>query len=201
MKTLVMILMLLSTVLSAQKTPRLQYKNGSPTTLGIKTYVLDEDLQKKFIWEYENLIKDTLYNGIEFHAWLPDKDAVNPPLAFNLVSRTTDCEIYVNIRENYVALEYDSLAPRWKFGDYPNFLKSTEFHEIGHYYFQQVIIEMQKIKNISVNKYYLDGINIIPNIELQYGSKFIEEGLQEYLMQKWRLHPVYPRIINLTKRD
>jgi hypothetical protein len=48
---------------------------------------------------------------------------------------------------------------------------------------------MQKILYKEVNKYYTYGINMIPNEEYQYGASFIEEGVCEYVIQKWKLCP------------
>ena len=183
MKTILLILLLF--IFPQQK---LEYNNGIPTKLGIDTYVNSSVNQKRFIKEYQKLVKDSLYNDIFFVTKTPPKKEKNPVLAYNTLSLTYDCEITVNDLENYRAFEYDTLkAYAYSQDDY--FLKATIFHEMTHYYFMQCVLEMQKVLNKNVNQYYTYGISMIPNEEYQYGASFIEEGVCEYVIQKWKLCP------------
>jgi hypothetical protein len=194
MKTLVFIILLF--VLPQQK---LQYNNGVPTVYGIDSYVNSSDNQKNFIIEYQKLIKDSIYNDIFFVTKAPPKTQKNPPLAYNILSLNNDCEITVNNQARYVAFEYDTLK-KDEYNQDQYFLKATIFHEITHYYFMQCVIELEKIKHIEVNRYYAYNINMIPNQEYQYGASFIEEGVCEYIIQKWKLCPellVYHKPINI----
>lgn len=187
---IILIFFLLFTHFSPQQKQRLEYKNGVPTTLGIDRYVNSIQNQKDFINEYQKLIKDSLYNDIFFHTETPPKEKKRPPLAYNLISLSYSCEIVVNNQENYKAFTYDTLKAN-QFTQEDNFLKATIFHEISHYYFYQCMLEMEKIQHVEVNQYYTYYISMFPNRELQYGSKFIEEGLCEYIVQKWKLCPEF----------
>jgi len=163
--------------------------DGRPTTLSINLYVNNNENQKNFIKEYEKLVKDTIFNDIFFSTETPKKKT--DILAYNNISQNYSCEIVVNNREQYRALEYDSTKV-YQDNDY--FVKATVFHEISHFYFCQVILEMQKVRGIEVNEYYSQGIIMFPNQEMQYGAKFIEEGFCEYFIQKYRLSPYFQNI-------
>jgi hypothetical protein len=177
--------------------PKLVKLNGRPTTLGINLYVNSDENQKNFIEEYEKLVKDTIFNDIFFSTETPKKKT--DVLAYNNLSQNYSCEIIVNNNEEYRALEYDSTK---NYQDYDYFLKATIFHEISHYYFCQVILQMQKVYHISVNEYYSQNITMFPNQEMQYGAKFIEEGFCEYFIQKYGLCPNFKNIgIPQTKSD
>jgi hypothetical protein len=178
---------------------KLQYSNGIPTTLGINMYINSPINQKHFIAEYQTLIKDSIYNDIYFSTeTAKDKTA---PLAYNDISLNSSCEIVVSNNERYRAFEYyDSL--KYMYNENDNFLKATIFHEISHYYFTQVILEMTRVKHLKVNQYYIQNITMFPNQELQYGEKFIEEGFCEYIIQKFHLCPIFNNIsIPQTKAD
>jgi hypothetical protein len=94
----------------------------------------------------------------------------------------------VNNEEKFSGYSYKS-ANQSLFDEYDYFLKATVFHEIMHYYFYQCILEMEKIRNIDVDNYY-NGILTIPNPEQIYGSKFIEEGICEYFVQRIGESPI-----------
>jgi hypothetical protein len=184
MKTILLILLL---IIFPQK-QKLEYNNGVPTVLGIDTYVNSSKNQRNFIKEYQKLAKDSLYNDIFFVTKAPPKTQKNPPLAYNTLSLNYDCEITVNNQARYAAFEYDTLH-KDDYNQDQYFLKATIFHEITHYYFMQCVIELEKINHVEVNKYYTYGVNMIPNQEYQYGASFIEEGVCEYVIQKWKLCP------------
>ena len=174
-----------------QKSYKLQHFDGVPTSYGIDAYINSPINQKKFIAEYQTLIKDSIYNDIFFRTETPKTK--NSALAYNVISLNSDCEIVVTNLERYRAFEYyDSLE--YMYGDDDNFLKATVFHEISHYYFAQVILEMTRVKHLKVNEYYTLNIYQFPNQELQYGEKFIEEGFCEYLIQRFGLCPYFKNI-------
>jgi hypothetical protein len=177
--------------------PKLEYSNGKPTTLSIDLYVNSNVNQKRFISEYQAYIKDSIYNDIYFRTEISKNvDNKNIILAYNFISQNSNCEIVIYDFEKYRALEYDSTKNnKYKYNDEDYFVKATIFHEISHYYFTQVMLEMTKIKHLNVNQYYTMSINTFPNIELQYGAKFIEEGFCEYIIQKWQLCPKFQEIL------
>ena len=163
--------------------------DGRPTTLAINLYINSNPNQKKFIEDYQKMINDTLYNDIFFRTETPKNKTI---LAYNTLSQSSSCEIVVNNNELYRALEYDS-TKEYREDDY--FVEATVFHEISHYYFIQTILEMQKIRDISVNEYYSQSITMFPNQEMQYGAKFIEEGFCEYVIQKYGKCPYFQNIL------
>ena len=173
-----------------QNTHKLQYSNGRPTTLGIDWYINHSENQRNFIREFQKTIKDSIYNDIFFKTETPKKKTAI--LAYNSITANS-CEIIVNNREEYRAFEYDTT----KFGEYYDtdyFLKATVMHEISHYYVYQCIIEMQRIMHVKVNMYYTADLYMYPNRELQYGSKFIEEGFCEYIIQRYNHTPEFVSI-------
>jgi hypothetical protein len=177
---------------------KIEYANGRPTTMGIDWYINNKQNQQNFLREYQKIIKDSIYNDIFFRTETPKKKT--SILAYNLLT-SNSCEIIVNNRESYRAFEYDS-TKLWDYTDEDYFLKATVMHEISHYYFYQVIIEMQRIRNINVNVYYTADLYMFPNQELQYGSKFIEEGFCEYVIQRFNLTPEFVNVrIPQYKKD
>ena len=177
---------------------KLEYSNGRPTTMGIYWYINDNQNQRKFILEYQKIIKDSIYNDIYYKTETPKKKTVI--LAYNNIG-INSCEIIVYNQENYRAFEYDTT----KIGEYydnDDFLKAIVMHEISHYYFYQVIMEMQKIKHYKIDEYYTADLYVFPNQELQYGSKFIEEGFCEYVIQRFNLTPEFVNVrIPQYKKD
>ena len=175
--------------------PKLEYADGRPTTLGIDLYVNNGENQKMFIREFENYVKDTIYNDMffkttNFKKYFKGKKDGTSTLAINVVYTNASCEINVNNEEKYKAIDYKILPEEKKqwYDETNYFLKATVFHEISHYYFYQIIMEMERIRQIDVNNYY-SGILTYPSPEMTYGAKFIEEGICEYLVHKWGLAP------------
>jgi hypothetical protein len=165
-----------------------QHFDGVPTKAGIDRYVNSAENQKNFIKEYKKIINDSIYNDIFFRTETPAKKT--GVLAYNTLSLNSDCEIVVYDLEKFRAFEYDTTKYN-NYNDEDYFLKATIFHEISHYYFYQTILEMQRIRHIHVNEYYTQGIMTIPNRELMYGSKFIEEGFCEYIIQRFNYCPEF----------
>lgn len=183
---------------------KIEYSNGKPTTLGIDLYINSNYRQQGFLEEYQLLLKDTLYNDIFFRTANFRKEQGKKYdkglLAYNVITANS-CEIVINNIENYRRIEYnpkDSL--KYNDGDY--FLKAVVFHEISHYYIYQLMIEMQKIRNIPVDQYYMQAMTMFPNVELQYGAKFIEEGICEYIVQQYNLSRKFQNIyVPKTQKD
>ena len=182
------LLLLLTSNLYCQE---LQYKFGAPTSQGISEYIKNNEEQ--FALDYQTFVKDTLYNDIyivtlNFKKYF-GKKYNRTTLAFNAISNNSSCEITVNNEERYTDYDYSQLKNKDSYTEFNYFVRATVMHEITHYYFMQIILEMQKIKNIEVSKYYTYNLTIIPNAEMQYGAKFIEEGICEYLKISWGLSP------------
>jgi len=169
----------------------LQHENSKLTSIGIDNCVKKNEAE--FIREFQDLVKDTIYNDVFFTTKnfkkTTDKKQYDPmALAYIDISKSSSCEIFVNNEEKFSGYSYKS-ANQSLFDEYDYFLKATVFHEIMHYYFYQCILEMEKIRNIDVDNYY-DGILTIPNPEQIYGSKFIEEGICEYFVQRIGESPI-----------
>lgn len=180
-------LIFIACICSIQQDGKLNYSNGKPTTMGIDWYVNNKENQREFIAEYQKIIKDSLYNDIYFRTESIDNDNV---LAYNQIN-ANECEIVVDNHENYRAFVYNSNNDYYD-NDY--FLKATVMHEISHYYFYQVMVEMQKILHLKVNEYYTTNLYIYPNRELQYGAKFIEEGFCTYIIQRFKYSHEYANV-------
>jgi len=141
--------------------------------------------------DYQNFVGDTIYNDIFFETLDFRKQKIDKPntLAFNIIYNSSSCEIIVNNEERYAGLDFRDVKNKNNYDENSYFVYATVMHEISHYYFQQVVNEM-RIENIEVNQYYRYTLRIYPNPELQYGAKFIEEGICEYLKYKWGLAPL-----------
>lgn len=167
---------------------RYEYSNGRPTSLGIDRYINSKANQQMFLSEFQKLVKDTLYNDMffstkNFRKTTPKDQYVPNVLAYNESYGNYSCEIVVNNEEKFSGYEYKNNKNKEYYNQNDYFIKPTVFHEIMHYYFYQCILELEIFDSIRVNEYYKDGIIIYPNIEMQFGAKFIEEGICEYLTQ------------------
>jgi hypothetical protein len=180
-RTVLILLLILPISLLAQK----------PKSKDIDDYVKQNESQ--FIIDYQYFVKDTIYNDIFFATAnfrkLFGKDYNQSTLAFNTMYEGSSCEITVNNEERYVDYDYTKVRHKENYGETDYFIRATVFHEISHYYFAQVILEMRKIRGAEVSEYYTYSLRQFPNVELQYGAKFIEEGICEYLRYKWGLAP------------
>jgi hypothetical protein len=167
---------------------KLQYNNGRPTSKGIDDYVNSKSNQEELIKEYQNYIKDTIINDIFFRTEnfkkTRGKNYDPEVLGYNVVSQNYSCEIIITDEEKFSGFGLKQMKGNRIYDEYDYFLKATIFHEISHYYFLQCILELRIICHKEVNQYY-DGIIIYPNPELKYGAEFIEEGICEYLIEKW----------------
>jgi hypothetical protein len=171
----------------SQQQDKLTRWDGKPSSLGIDVYV--ESNQDLFLRDFKKLVKDSLYADIwfitkNFKKTTP-KELYDPfVLAYNESSGSGSCEIVVNNEERFSGFDYknDNHKEVWGQGDC--FVKPTVLHEIMHSYFNQSILEARMYDTVNaVNQYYSQNIFTFPNVELQFGAKFIEEGICEYFIQ------------------
>jgi len=194
-------LILLSLLWLSQQ--KLQYKDGRPTSIGIDKYIKEN--QNQFINEFKLLVKDSIYNDIFFDTKnfrkTTDPELYDPQvLAYNESYNNYSCEIVVNNEEKFRGFEYKNNKNKKYFSQNDYFLKPVVFHEIMHYYFNQCILEL-KFDSIPVNQFYSNSIFIFPNVELQFGAKFIEEGICEYLIQSQKEVPELKEYFTPTDRN
>jgi hypothetical protein len=186
---------------------KLQYSNGKPTSYGINNYVKSNE--RYFLKEFIRYSKDSIYNDIffstkNFKKTTDKKDYIPEVLAYNESYQNYSCEIVVNNEEKFQGFEYKNNKLKEYYNQNDYFIKPTVLHEIMHYYFNQCALELQVFDSIEVNQYYKQGIIMFPNMELEFGAKFIEEGICEYFIQKYgevpELKQYYtPKIINDLK--
>jgi hypothetical protein len=154
-------------------------KNGKPTSKGIEQYV--EENSDRIIKEYQDFVDDTLYN-----IWIYTDDLNNHEgrEALELGSFFPH-EIYITTEELFEAYELDDLSPdqQGRFRECNKFVKATMVHELSHEYVNQVGVEMQSVLHIPVDKSYQTGLWIVKS-HTTFGSSFIEEGINEYIVEK-----------------
>lgn len=154
-------------------------KNGRPTTLGINYYVKNNE--DKFISEFQELVKDTLYDVYitvdDIRKYTDDPNT----LGYCAVGMGSS-EIVITNEPRYLHYEYSMLTPyqRKAILESNNFVKGVIFHELTHNYFNQVILEM-RIDSMDVSMEY-NNFNMIP--KNSFGSNFIEEGIAVYMTVK-----------------
>ena len=149
------------------------YKLNRPTAEGIDQYVKNN----KYIFfdEFQSFIKDTIVNDVDMTAedLSKETDYTGEELGWTEIYSNGYQIIINNIKIGSDFIESDQ------------FVKSTIFHELMHVYFRQEMLRLTMIKdsigNSRLNKYYYN-VQLIPNVEMRNGSKFIEEGLCEYLI-------------------
>lgn len=187
---------------------KLQYRDGRPTSYGIDKYVKNN--QKMFIREFKQLVRDSIYNDVFFETRnfkkTTDPKLYDPQvLAYNESYGNYSSEIVVNNEEKFSGYEYKNNKNKKYYTQNDYFVKPTVFHEIMHYYFNQCMLEAKLYDTTNttvVNRYYSQTIFIIPNVELQFGAKFIEEGLCEYLIQSnGEVPPLVQYYIPKTRED
>ncbi|MEN8202347.1 MAG: hypothetical protein ABFS28_07115 [Bacteroidota bacterium] len=154
-------------------------KNGKPTRKGIEQYI--EDNSASILIEYQNFIKDTLYNVWFYTEDLTDYLA-NDPLELGWYYPN---EIYITTSELFIAYELADLSKVHKalISESNKFVKSTVIHELTHNYIHQISIEMRSVDKISVHRSFQTNLWILTSQE-SFGRSFIEEGLCEYISEK-----------------
>jgi hypothetical protein len=200
MKTILLILLVCNSFSTTEVLPqktRLLYPDDSPTTYGIQQYVNNRENQDKWFREYQELIRDTLYNDIQYQTEKFNKSTDNrhdpDVLAYIDLFQSSDAVVHVDIRERYRGLELKTFKPYRTEDDY--FLRSTIYHEISHYYFFQCQMELTRVRHLHVDQYWCKDLILLPQAELRYGQHFIEEGLCQYLVQLWGESPEFKTIV------
>ena len=166
-------------------------KNGRPTSRGIDLYV--EENADALIREMQDFIGDTLYNANIYTEDLSDNSDHNPLELGNYFPN----EIFITNAEVFLAYELEALSrtKRDSISTSNLFVKTAVFHELMHHYIYQVGTEMLRRDQIAVDRAYQSFFRIYSNRD-DPGSRFIEEGICEYvtLKIKSRISPRRPRI-------
>lgn len=154
-------------------------KNGRPTSEGIRQYV--EDNAEALIREYEQFIGDTLY-----HVWIYTDDLKKFGVedTIELGFYYSD-EIYISDAALFYAYELADFTGyhKTKITQDNRFVKSTIMHELTHDYFAQVAWEMIGVDSIHVDRSFMPYVWVLKDDE-SFGSRFIEEGICEYMVEK-----------------
>ncbi|TFH27382.1 MAG: hypothetical protein E4H10_04030 [Bacteroidia bacterium] len=154
-------------------------KNGRPTSKGIEQYV--EDNSEALIREYQDFIGDTLYNIYIYTMDLTENGYFDP----RELGRYYPNEIFITNKEVFMAYELSGLSKKGRDTVTASnlFVKGAVFHELTHDYIYQVSMEMSRIENISLYRAYQAFFKIYGD-QNDMGSKFIEEGICEYVTGK-----------------
>ena len=154
-------------------------KNGRPTSRGIEQYV--DDHSESLIREYQNFIGDTLYNTYIYTEDLTENGYYDPLE----LGRYFTNEIFITNAEVFLAYELSAFSERGRdtISDSNLFVKAAIIHELTHHYIHQVSTEMLRIENIEVDRAYQTFFRIYSDQD-KTGSKFIEEGICEYVTKK-----------------
>ena len=190
----ILILLLLTLPQERQEYP---LKNGRPTSKGIEQYV--EDKEASMIKEFQDFIGDTLYNIYIYTEDLSENGYFDPME----LGRYFPNEIFITNMEVFMAYELRGLSRRGRDTVSASnlFVKSTVFHELTHHYINQVSVEMSQIDHIGVNRSYQTFFRIYRD-QTDIGSKFIEEGICEYVTGKMgEIIPPFKPFIPKSKTD
>ena len=161
-------------------------KKHQPSSKGIEFYV--ETNTNSIITEFQNIVGDTLYDVYVYSSdlsLLPDYDSLDLGAFF------IPNEIIITTQEKFIAYQLNDLSKYQKnsFIKANNFVKGTMLHELMHYYFYQVIKEMQMNQEY-VSIEYLN-FSMIPRVN-NFGEKFIEEGVCELVPVKMN-ESIFPK--------
>ena len=157
-------------------------KQGIPTSKGIEYYIKQNEV--RFISEYQKLVNDSLYDvyvSIDDLSKYVDNDNLDA-LGY-CFSEKGSSEIILTNEEKYIAYESSMLSKykRRNINEANNFVKGVFFHELTHFYFNQVIIQM-RLDSMYVCPDY-NNFSMIPHLNV-FSSKFIEEGICMYVTIK-----------------
>jgi len=166
-------------LISPQERQNYPLKNGRPTTKGIEKYV--EDNTDSLIREYQNFIGDTLYNIYIYTEDLTANGFFDP----RELGRYYPNEIFITNKEEFMAYELSALTKKGRDTILASnlFVKAAVFHELTHDYIYQLSMDMSQVENIYVDRAYQAFFRIYSNTN-EMGSKFIEEGICEYVTGK-----------------
>ena len=188
MSRILVILLLLVPALEKKEYP---LKNGRPTSKGIDLYV--EENSERLIRELQDFIDDTLYNANIYTEDLSRNTEDNPLELGNYYPN----EIFITNAEVFLAYELGALPRVQRDSIIASnlFVNAAVYHELMHHYIYQVSIEMLRRDHIEVDRAYQSFFRIYSNRD-NPGSRFIEEGICEYvtLKMKVRISRGRPRI-------
>lgn len=173
------ILLIIIVLLLPQDKPVYPLKNGRPTSKGIEHYV--EEQGDRLITEYQEFVGDTLADIYVYSADLTENGYYDP---FEL-GRYFPNEIFITNAEVFIAYELESLTRRERDKiNYSNlFVKTAVFHELTHHYINQVGMEMVSRDHWEVDRAYQAFFRMYSRADSP-GSRFIEEGICEYVCLK-----------------
>ena len=169
-------LLILFILLPLQEYPAYPLKNRRPTSRGIDLYI--EENADRLISEYQNFVGDTL-----FDAWIYSENLTEDGYYDSYeLGRYYPNEIFITNAEVFLAYELARLssAGRDTISNTNLFVKSAVFHELTHHYIYQLGIEMTHTDSIELDRAYQTFFRIY-STPLGPGSKFIEEGICEYV--------------------
>jgi len=173
------VLYILLLLVPVQERPDYPLRDGRPTSKGIDRYV--EEKADALILEFQNFIGDTLYNANIYTEDLSKNEDQNPLELGNYYPN----EIFINNAEIFIGYELEWLP--WQSRDTiissNLFVKAAVLHELMHHYIYQVGIEMLRVDQIEVDRAYQSFFRIYSD-RGDPGSRFIEEGLCEYVTVK-----------------
>lgn len=173
---MIKILLILVLFFIPQEEPKLLYnKDGRPSTKGIKEFI---DLnQERIISEYESRV-DSLF---EVFIYTEDLSYYSES---ELGAFYAPGEIVVTDREKFIEYEFNNLSNFKKktISSRERTVKGVIFHELTHAYFYQTIWYLNRNGHITYPVY--SSVTIIPNHEIVFGARFIEEGICEYMVYK-----------------
>jgi hypothetical protein len=174
MKLYLIILLFLSFLIPQRKYIPEYTKKGVPTSEGIEFFIKYNE--ERLIAEYEQKI-DSIYDiyvEVENLSELYDYDTLE-------LGRFYDPDyIILTNEERYIGYEFSSLSKTKQ----RNLLctdrtvKAVLFHELTHVYFNQVILKRKQKEEYICSEY--GSFRMFPQLELRFGTEFIEEGICEY---------------------
>ncbi len=199
MAKLLFILLLLVPI---QERPDYPLKNGRPTSKGIDRYI--EENANALIMELQDFIGDTLYNAFVYTEDL-SKNSDHDTLELGFYYPN---EIFITNAEVFLAYEVAEFSKKGRdtIIHSNQFVKAAVFHELMHHYIYQVGIEMLRTDHIEVDRAYQSFFSIYSNRE-DPGSRFIEEGICEYVTLKMNeiippKRPFVPKTpLDLTRQE
>lgn len=170
-------LYLILSLFNQQQYPLNEHKE--PSTRGIEMYVSDNS--ERLVSEFQQIVGDSLYDiyiYTENFSSLSEHDTDYDTARLGIFFPPN--EIIITNEEKFKAYELKDLSnyKRNTLKSANNFVKGTIFHELAHYYFMQVIKEMQMHEQYVSPEY--NNFSIVPTLNYNIGARFIEEGICEY---------------------
>ena len=189
MRTLVVILLLL---LFPQQD---EYKWGRPTSKGVDKYVERNEYQ--FVIDYQLHIGDTLI----FEPFISTDD-LSDYYTYNegdMGYFEPPDNILINNEPRYIDYELSRLSryERNRYLEATQFVRAVVVHELTHCYFYQIVMMAQYDKKLEYE--FRQGLRIIPVDH--YGTKFLEEGVCEYVVELMDEMIVSNKKLVLNKND